>query len=228
MSGNGAVPQRPFARPPGATEIVFVRHGASEAAVPGAPFPLVDGRGDPPLSEIGVLQARAVADRLARERLDRLFVTTLRRTAQTAAPLADLTGLEPVVVGDLAEIHLGAFEGGEYRIRAAAGDPLVARVFAEERWDVIPGAESSEALAARVRAGIDRIVGETGPDATAAAVVHGGIIGEICRQATGSRPLAFVHVDNASISRLVVFSSGRWLLRTFNDTAHLNGRGTGA
>ena len=76
-------------------------------------------------------------------------------------------------------------------------------------------------LASRVRRGVAAIVDATGPGAVAAAVLHGGVIGEMCRQATGSRALAFVHVDNASISRLVVFPSGRWLLRTFNDTTHL-------
>jgi 2,3-bisphosphoglycerate-dependent phosphoglycerate mutase len=54
-------------------------------------------------------------------------------------------------------------------------------------------------------------------------VLHGGVIGEICRQATRSRPFAFVHADNCSISRLVVLPGGRQLLRSFNDTAHLGG-----
>ena len=53
---------------------------------------------------------------------------------------------------------------------------------------------------------------------------HGGIIGEICRQATASRPFAFVHADNGSVSRLVVHASGRWMLRTFNETSHLTVR----
>ena len=220
---DGQVPQRPFALPPGATEVVLVRHGASAAAVPGAPFPLVDGRGDPPLSDAGVGQAQAVAARLAGERFAALFVTTLQRTAQTAAPFAAACGLAPVVVPELAEVHLGAWEGGEYRIRAANGDPVVARVFAEERWDLIPGAEAPEALEARVRAGLERVVAGTGPDAAGVAVVHGGIIGEACRQATGSRPFAFIHADNCSISRIVALPGGRLLLRSFNDIAHLPG-----
>jgi len=125
------------------------------------------------------------------------------------------------VIEDLREVHLGELEGGAFRIRSAQGDPIVRRVFTEQRWDVIPGAEPMHALARRVRDGVSRIVDAVGPGAVAAAVLHGGVIGELCRQATGSRALAFVHVDNASISRLVVFPSGRWLLRTFNDTTHL-------
>ena len=39
--------------------------------------------------------------------------------------------------------------------------------------------------------------------------------------ATGSRPFAFIHSDNGSISRLVHMPGGRLLLRSFNDTNHL-------
>ena len=215
-------PQRRFAPPPGATEIVLVRHGASAAAVPGEPFDLLDGHADPPLAPEGIAQARAVGERLAREEsFSSLFVTPLRRTQETAAPLAELTGLEPVVVPELREVLLGDWEGGELRIRAAQGDPLFFRVLEEERWDVIPNAESMDSLGARVRAGLARMVEATGPDASAAAVLHGGVIGEICRQATASRPFAFVHADNCSVSRLVVMPGGRALLRSFNDCTHL-------
>jgi probable phosphoglycerate mutase len=220
-------PQRPFVPPPDAVEIVLIRHGASADAVPDEPFPLIGDHSDPPLSPEGREQAEAVGARLAAEPFAALFVTPLRRTAQTAAPLAARAGLEPTVLEDLREVHLGELEGGEFRSRGAQGDPLVRRVFTEQRWDVIPGAEPMHALARRARAGVAAIVGAVGPGGVAAAVLHAGVIGELCRQATGSRPLAFVHVDNASISRLVVFSSGRWLLRTFNDTTHLEQRPPG-
>ena len=207
--------------PKGATEIILVRHGASEAAFPDTPFPLIDGRADPNLSDAGYEQASALADRLASEEITRLFVTPLRRTHQTVAPLAQSTGLEPAVVDELAEVHLGEWEGGEFRVRVAQSDPLVREIFVQERWDVIPGAESLESLGRRVRVGVERIVEETGPDAVAVAVAHGGVIGEICRQATASRPFAFVHMDNGSVSRLVVHANGRWMLRSFNETSHL-------
>ena len=221
MASDRRYSQRAFTRPPGATEIVLIRHGASADAIPGEPFPLTDGHGDPPLSAAGEEQAVAVAERLSGEPIDALFVTGLARTVQTAAPLAERTGLEPVAVPELREVKLGDWEGGEFRIRVQSGDPLAMQAIAEERWDVIPGAETMEALASRVAAGVAAIVAAAGPDATAAAVVHGGIIGELCRQATGSRPFAFVHSDNCSISRIVVLPDGRWLLRTFNDVAHL-------
>jgi probable phosphoglycerate mutase len=216
-----AAAQRPYAPPPGATEIIFVRHGASADAVPGTRFPLLDGRGDPPLSEVGELQARAVCKRLSVEPVAAIYVTPLRRTRDTAAPLAAALRLEPVIVEELAEVRLGDWEGGEYRVRAAAGDAVVRRVFEQERWDLIPNAESFDSLSPRVLTGVRRIAEQTGPDRVAVAVAHGGVIGEACRWATGSRPFAFVHSDNCSITRIVVGADGRWLLRAFNDVSHL-------
>ncbi|UGS36952.1 histidine phosphatase family protein [Capillimicrobium parvum] len=221
MSDRDAFHQHPFALPPGATEVILVRHGASEAAMEGVSFPLVDGHSDPALSDGGHAQAREAARRLQHEGIHRLYVSTLRRTHQTAAPLTEATGLEPTVLADLAEVGLGEFEGGQYRIRAARGDPIIRQVFDEERWDAIPGGESRESLGARVRRAIEQIVAETGPDRTAVAVVHGAVIGELCAQASASRPFAFVHADNGSITRLIVLADGRWLLRSFNDICHL-------
>jgi probable phosphoglycerate mutase len=215
--------QNRFRLPPDATEVLLVRHGASAAVRPGERHALdPDGHGDPPLAPEGLEQAEAVADRLAEEDgVAAVFVSGLQRTAQTAAPYLARTGMEPTVVPELREVHLGDWEGGEFRIRMQDGDPTAWRAVAEERWDLFPNAESMEGFAARVKAGIGRIVEAIGPGATGAAFVHAAVIGEICRQATASRPFAFIHADNGSLSRLVVFADGRWLLRAFNETNHL-------
>jgi len=215
-------PQRPFAVPADATEVVLVRHGASQAHVPGEPFEVIaGGHADPPLAPEGRAQAERVGARLAAEAPHAVFVTPLQRTAQTAAPLLAATGLDPTVIPELREVHLGAWEGGELRVRLAHGDPLARRTIAEERWSIIPGAEEPDAFAARTRAGLDAVIAASGAGTSAVAVVHGGVIGELCRQATGSRPFAFIHADNGSLTRLVAFPGGRLLLRSFNDTSHL-------
>ena len=128
--------------PPGSTELLLVRHGASADAVEGEAFELVEGQGDPPLSQVGRHQAELVARRLVAEPFDGMYVSTLRRTAETAAPLVERTGMHPVVDADLREIFLGEWEGGHLRQKAADGDPTFEQVLREQRWDVIPGAES--------------------------------------------------------------------------------------
>jgi probable phosphoglycerate mutase len=211
--------QSRFVRPPGACELLLVRHGESAPARDDQPFPLVDGHGDPELATAGREQAFRLADRLAHEDIAAIYVTTLRRTAQTAAPLAERLGLTPRVEPDLREVGLGEWEGGSFRRHVAEGHPIAKRMFEEQRWDVIPGAEPGDAFAARVRAAIVRIA-TAHPDQTVVVVSHGGAIGQILAEAAGTRGFAFAGSDNAAISHLVV-SGDQWIIRRYNDTAHL-------
>lgn len=220
--------QHRFVRPHGAIDLVLVRHGESAPARLDAPDRLVHGRADPPLDPVGVDQARRLADRLSAERFDALYTTPLRRTAETAAPLGARLGLRPAVEPDLIEVGLGAWEGAAGRIGVERGDPVARRLFAEERWDVIPGAERVEAFEARVRAAVDRIAAAHA-GGRVIAVTHGGVIGAVTAMAAASRRFAFVWTDNASITHVVVVPperpdddvAGRWIVRRYNDTGHL-------
>lgn len=211
--------QTSFQRPPGATEILLVRHGESRAATPDNPFPLLDGHGDPELHPNGRAQAQRVGERLRTLPIAAVYVSNLRRTAETAAPLCAHLNLTPRVDADLREVHLGEWEGGLLRIKAHENDPIFLRVQAEERWDLIPGGESFESLNQRLRRSIMRIAANH-PDELVAAFVHGGVIGHILAHATGARPFAFNGADNGSISHIVVMGE-RILLRRFNDSTHL-------
>lgn len=207
-------------RPPlGACEVVLVRHGESEAAVDGEHFPLLDGHGDPALAPEGRSQAGLLAERLSGERVDAIYVTSLRRTSETAAPLATALGIEPLVEPELREVHLGEWEGGLMRKKVLEADPLAVRVLVEERWDVIPGAESNARLTARAVPALQRIA-DSNPGSRVVVVIHGGVIACLLAYATGSRPFAFAGADNASVSHLVILGSS-WNLRLFNDTTHL-------
>jgi probable phosphoglycerate mutase len=213
--------QNRFLVPPEAVELLLVRHGESEPAHPDSPFPLVGGHADPALAPEGRDQAERVCQRLVTAGIHAIYVTPLRRTAQTAAPLARRLGLQPEVEPGLREVYLGEWEGGLYRKMVAERHPVAQRMWAQERWDVIPGAEHPEDFAARVRAAITRIAARH-PGSRVAVFTHGGVIGQALALAAQSRPFAFITADNASISRLVA-DGDRWIVRGFNDTAHLDG-----
>ncbi|MBT4494817.1 MAG: histidine phosphatase family protein [Gammaproteobacteria bacterium] len=216
--------QHKFELPEGATDILLVRHGESRPASPDDPFPLVDGHGDPELAPQGREQAVAVGERLKSLPINAVYVTNLRRTAETAEPLCRHLAIEHRVEPDLREVHLGDWEGGVFRIKVHENDPIIQEMHQEQRWDVIPGAESTESLRERVSRGL-RNIASNHPNELVVAVAHGGVIGHIIANATGATPFAFNGCDNGSISRIVMVD-GEIVVRGFNDVSHLGGAGS--
>ena len=210
-----------FVAPPGAARLLLVRHGESEPVREGVPVPLLDGCSNPALDPVGHEQAARLAKRLAAEEaIAAIYVTPLVRTQQTAAPLAESLGLEPRVEPALQEIFLGEWEGGSFRRHVMDSHPIAVRLREEQRWEVIPGAEPSAAFEERVSEGVRRVAGAH-PDETVVVVSHGGTISQALATASQARPFAFMNIDNASISELVV-AGDVWTVRRFNDTAHLS------
>lgn len=208
-----------YTPPPGAADLYLIRHGESAPARAGVSFPMKDGHGDPALHPQGELQAKAVGERFKNAAFADIYVTKLIRTHQTAAPLAAHLGATPIENPDLHEVHLGEWDGGLYRIKAATGDPVYARVHEEQDWSAIPGAETRAAFFGRVRRGLMHIAAAHA-DGRVAVFVHGGVIGAALAMATGSEPFAFLGAANGSVSRLVI-TGERMAVRGFNDTSHL-------
>ncbi len=212
--------QTGFSRPPGATEILLVRHGESRAATADEPFPLVDGHGDPELHPNGREQAVQVGHRLKNLPITTVYATKLCRTSETAAPLCTHLGLTPIIDPDLHEVFLGEWEGGLMRIKAHENDPIYQQMQREQRWDAIPGAESWDVLNQRLMRGLNRISAKH-PDELVVAVVHGGVVAHIVAHATGARPFAFHGVNNGSITHIVMVED-QIIVRCFNDSSHLS------
>jgi probable phosphoglycerate mutase len=212
--------QRAWSLPPGATEIILVRHGQSAAFIESSPFDLVDGQGDPPLSDLGRRQAHQVAAKLVTLQIAAIYATPLRRTVETASPLAEGLGIEIGIEPDLREVHLGDWEGGYFRKMAAEAHPALAEMDATQDWGAIPGAETAASLRSRVRSALTRLHLRH-PNERVVAVSHGGAIGAALAEATGATSLAFSATDNASIARLVIVGD-RWIVRSYNDTGHLD------
>lgn len=84
--------------------LFLVRHGRAATGVE-AP--------DPGLDAVGVEQARAAAARLASSGATRLVVSPLRRTRETAEPIARALGLEPIVRSEVAEVPTPRDRGGD-------------------------------------------------------------------------------------------------------------------
>lgn len=213
--------QRPFRAPDGAREVLLVRHGSVGHQPAGAQEPPIGRQNDPPLNDAGRAQAAAVAARLEDEPISAVFVSTLRRTVETAAPLLDARAAAPEVLEDLREVELGDWEHGELSRRALRGDAEFRRVMREQRWELIPNAEPAADFGRRVERGLQSAAASAGPGEIAVAFTHSAVIAEACRQVTGSEPFAFLSVANGSLTRIVLMPGGRWVLVAFNETQHL-------
>lgn len=214
-----AFAQTTYEPPPGACQILLVRHGQSEAFVEGRPFALVAGQGDPPLSALGQAQARAVAERLRHEPITAVYVSSLRRTAQTAEPLLAHLGLEATVRADLREVHLGEGEGGRFRQMVAEEHPAAVAMRERLEWGEIPGAETNAQLTERTVRAVETIAADH-PDEVVVVVCHGGVIGAIIGHLAQTNPFLFNRSDNAGISQIVL-GNGQGAIRRFNDAGHL-------
>jgi broad specificity phosphatase PhoE len=87
--------------------IFLARHGESEANK----RKIISGQLDTPLSEKGRQQAQWLSDVLTQEQLSAIYATGLRRTMDTAKPVASYHGLDIMVAAELQEIDLGGLQG---------------------------------------------------------------------------------------------------------------------
>ncbi|MCP4226397.1 MAG: histidine phosphatase family protein [Actinomycetia bacterium] len=211
-------PQTLYQPEEGACQILLIRHGQSAPFTPERPFNLVDGHGDPHLTELGHHQAHLARERLANEPIEAIYATSLTRTSQTAAPLAASLSLETRIEPDLREVFLGDFEGGLLRQRSTENHPAVVAMRASGEWGEIPGAETNVEFTRRTVRAVERIAGSH-PDQLVAVFCHGGVVGAVLGHVAGVSPFTFNGSRHTAISHLVANPTG-WVIRSFNDGAH--------
>lgn len=154
--------------PAAPAHLLVVRHGQSTWNAEGR----WQGTEDPPLSTLGVRQARHAARYLGT--FDAIVASTLQRAATTASIIAEELGLGPVRTDpDLRERHAGALQG-------LTGAEIAERFpdHPENRAGT-PGWEPDEEVVERAVAALARVAVEVGPGGTALVVSHGGVITQL-------------------------------------------------
>lgn len=147
------------------------------------------GWGDPDLNEKGQEQARSAALRLSAEhQIEQIYVSPLRRAQQTATPLAELTGLTPIVKEDLKELNFGEMEGMTIPEIKERMPELFTAWRSDDPEFGWPGGESRMVFHTRVdRALWEIIQSEVGLHQTVAVVGHGAALaGFVTEIMTGS------------------------------------------
>jgi probable phosphoglycerate mutase len=197
-----------------ATEMLLIRHGRSADVVPGTPE-----SEDPPLHEEGRVQAEALARRLEPKHIDAVYASDLARAVQTADAVAGPRGLDVTQLPALREVHLGEWERGEFRRRAAARDDEWVRFAESGRWDAIPGSEGDGPFRSRVKGALDEIIAAH-PDQTVAVFCHGGVINGYLAELLGLHASFFCTIENTSVTAVRAGPHGRVVVAV-NDCHHL-------
>lgn len=197
-------------------ELIVIRHA----------LPLrveqADGAADPGLSEAGVAQAEHMAQYVAAERIDALFSSPMRRAVQTAAPLAEATGLTPTIVDDVAEWdrHASSYIPAE-ELKASGTENWIEQLNGDNM-----GEDAVADFHQRVIAALETIV-EQHRGQTVAVVCHGGVINAYIAHVMGL-PLELpgaLYPNYTSLHRFAAASSGERSVLALNETAHLRGTG---
>ena len=191
-------------------ELILIRHGLPLRVE------LDSGRADPALSDLGRRQANQVIDCLARERIDAIYTSPMRRAMETAQPSAEARGLKPTVCDNIAEYDSGA----SYYIpmeELKAQDYVAWKAYVDggygDDFDI-------EMFGHRVASGMESIIAAH-PGDRVAVFCHGGVVNVWAATVLEMPPRLFVDVRYASVSRFLCASTGQRNLLSLNETQHL-------
>lgn len=181
------------------------------------------GQVEVPLDELGLLQATALAQRIAATwKPAAIYASPLQRTLQTAAPVAQACGLDVIPHAGLLDIHFGVCTGLS-EAEFTAHYPQLASAWCERPHTVhFPEGESLADVRQRAAAMLDEVVARHS-DRTVVLVTHLVVCRVLLCHFLGLDTSHFWEFEPApaSISTLEISAHGR-LLRTLNDTAHLH------
>jgi broad specificity phosphatase PhoE/ribonuclease HI len=203
------------------TRLLLVRHGATELTAQGR----YSGRGDVPLSDAGLAQARATGARVAALGAPIAAVVTspLARCVRTGEAIsAALAGNVPLAVEpDLVECDFGEWEGRTFaEVRTQWPDEMDAWLASTSVAP--PGGESFRAVATRVRRAVATIL-KAYPEKTVVVVSHVSPLKLILRDAlaAGDALLHRLYLDPAGLSIIDNWADGGVAVRSVNETGHL-------
>ena len=192
-------------------EVFFLRHGETEWNA----SKRIQGSTEwTDLTAAGVRVAEATRDGLRAKGLtfDRIYSSPYRRALHTAQIIGSGLGLEPIVDRRLCEISFGPYEGTIYSEGRFADDNIRCCFQDPPRYAAPEGAESFDAVAARVKDFFDsELAPLVGRFTRVLAVAHGGILRTVLRLVAqipladfwkGSQPNCCSHIVELSNGHL--------------------------
>lgn len=192
-------------------DVLLVRHAESQANREGR---LAHEQWEPDLTPEGRLEAEALSSALAGVQVDALVTSPLRRARQTVAPLARRLGMTPVVLSDLREVGLGAWDGRLLRELSGEVPGEFSAWLADPDASPPPGGEPILAVGRRVLATLGAFCADHPDVRRIVAVSHGDCLKGALMVVVGlSGPSARrITVGNVGAVRFERSPEGAWRL----------------
>lgn len=179
------------------------------------------GQGDSPLSDRGVEQAEALAERLSGASFDRFVSSDLSRAADTARAVGARIGVTPELHQRWREIDVGDWEG---LTREEVKERFPEQIEALKGGHPIKigGAESWLELAQRVNGALQDLRAELEPGQRAAVFAHGGVIASLVGVlfGVGRDRRRLGNVANTAMTT-IRYEGDRPTLLRYNDATHV-------
>ncbi|MCX5716498.1 MAG: histidine phosphatase family protein, partial [Candidatus Omnitrophica bacterium] len=184
----------------------------------------IQGHSDPGLSKLGRLQARLLAKRFKKIKIDKIYASPLARALETAEIMAKALGRKVIKDAQFKEIKLGDWEGKT---------PEEINRLYQNRYDKwlrlgptkirIPKAEGVSAFRSRAAKAFYETI-KKNPDKDVMVVTHGGVISALLAHILGAdfdKLILHLYLPNTCVT-VVSFHNKRASLVHIADTFHLS------
>ena len=205
------------------TRILAIRHGETAWNVDTR----LQGHLDIPLNDVGLIQAKHLAQALAQgETIDAIYASDLSRAQNTAEAIAQRVGQTVSTHAGLRERHFGAFQGRTFaEIEVELPEHAWHWRKRTPDWTPPEGGESLLDLRERIVNTVDELAARH-PGQHIVMVAHGGVLDILYRAATRLDLQAARTWDltNTAVNRLLWTPQGLSLVG-WGDTTHLDALG---
>lgn len=181
------------------TKLLLIRHGDTEYV-----DEALAGRIDSPLNAEGIEQSHRIAKTLKHLSIEAIYASPLKRTQQTAQPIAKFLNLNVKINHEMNQVNFGEWQGLSF-------DELIQ----DSNWKIfqenpalakIPGGEDGFIVRERVSAAILELIAKHPQNAIIAIFSHGSIIRHTISHYIGLplENLNQIRIAPASISTLAI------------------------
>lgn len=199
------------------TKLILVRHGETDWTR----RKKYCGITDIGLSKNGKAQAKKLAERLANEKIDKVYSSDLRRAMQFCKLAAGNTHVEKVPA--LREMNFGIFKGLTHQEIMKRYPEIYEKWLKDPVKITIPKGESLKSFSGRIIKALSKILSRN-KNKTIVVFTHGGPIRVYLCYLKGINLRKIWKIQqNVGCINIIEFKDGKAKIRLLNDTSYLNG-----